>query len=664
MKIMQTRINIGEDEDLKDLLLQAAPIDVCKLIDILTDGAHGRVALAASVKETLRAAHQSAQIPGGRFLEGEIRLVIRELQLFAGNSLRNAARGGGVSYKQAAVDALNYINGTYVSSGSIEEIELSIIRQLITRRWQENDVYERRAIASAIGVLGGENAQLEEIQDAVSEGGNVAIAVIQLPSLMTAPSLINSAKVSALSQIKKLAKNPASLAAEKFKDISVAHLGGVVGLASKEAYRVTLPFIVQAANIRQIHKISKTDGRNNQFIDPTQSPGISSILTNAVIASPNSSSEATWIVGASPETALITAKPLVLGKWHGQARNISDALGSGVDRLAPILQSLPGLAAAAHQQGTDYYRVVVDGALKMAADGNGFRGFVHGADGKIIEHARLFEDPRLQQLANGTALFQIASILVAQKHLADISDRLNSIDKEIKRVAAFLSEQRRSTIVGAMDYLKQVSAPLLNGNRNDAVRQKLEDIEENIGTIQVHLMSEAENLDREVRELKISSAFGTGTLTKSLQDIQTKLLDTISQWTICHRTRIASCQLVSLFDGEEPFVESRIKALNDLETEFFGAEGAVFKAENSIRDRTASMTSIVETEAEISARQVLLDRWHVLNLPKLVSESRDNLLQPMTVLSKTIREPMVLAVKLNDGKVEVLELDDKEFLRT
>jgi hypothetical protein len=64
--------------------------------------------------------------------------------------------------------------------------------------------------------------------------------------------------------------------------------------------------------------------------------------------------------------------------------------------------------------------VVINGDLVRAADGHGFRAIAMGAKG-VREHARLFEVKNLQNVVNAAAVWQIASVLVAQKHLADIS---------------------------------------------------------------------------------------------------------------------------------------------------------------------------------------------------------------------------------------------------
>lgn len=651
---MQFELDIGEDIDLVRLLQRADPNDVSRLIGILTNGKEGRIALAASVKETLQAAQKSASRPGGRFLEGEIRLLVREFQLFAGNSLRNATRGGGVSYQEAAKDVLQHIGSNCAPRASIEEIELSVLEQLVTLRWQLNDADERKAIASAAGVPGERNAPLSAIQRALRDGGEAAVAVARLPSVAVLPSLISSAKAAPRSTFTRLVKKPAALAAAVVPRLAALPLAAAAAVhhATGEAYRITLPSVVLVAGIRQREKSARSGSRPANGT-PTESPaGTATAGTTGLPVTE-------WVLGPSSEHAVMLASPLQLGAWQrGDRRLVEDDKGD-ISRLAPLLQTMPGLAAAAQQQGAEYVRVVVNGSLARAADGDGLRGFVRAADGKIVEHARFYEDARLQNLVNSAAVFQIASAVVAQKHLADISARLDSIDKEIKNIHAFLEESRRSVIVGAMDYLKQVAGPVLGGHRSPHIRQKFEDFEAELNSVQAHLTTDIQNLGGEAANLKDPSTIGTAGLTHSLEDIQLKLENLISQWTLCHRTRLAACQLVSAFDGEDSLVKSRLDTLRHLAQDFFGLGGAVTAACASINARVAKMTSKFESTSETFARQIRLDRWHQVNLPRQIAECRASLEQHVPLMALDVGTPLVLAVRLQGQQPEIYDLSEE-----
>lgn len=651
---MKYELSIGEDIDLVRLLERAGPNDVSRLIGILTDGEDGRIALAASVRETLQAAKKSACGPGGRFLEGEIRLLVRELQLFAGNSLRNAMRGGGVSYREVVEDLLQHIGGSCAPRASVEEMELSVLEQLVRLRWQLNDVDELKAIASAAGVPGERNAPFSAIQRALRDGGEAAVAVARLPFVAVLPSLISSAKADPRSTFSRLMKNPAALAAAVAPRLVAAPLAAAAAVhqVAGEAYRITLPSVVLVAGIRQREKSARSGFRPVDGELTESSTGTSTAKTSGLPVTE-------WVLGPSSERAVMLATPLQLGDWQrGNRRLVEDDKGN-ISRLAPLLQAMPGLAAAAQQQGTDYVRVVVNGSLAQAADGDGLRGFVRAANGKFVEHARFYEDARLQNLVNTAAVFQIASAVVAQKHLADINARLDSIDREIKKVNAFLEESRRSVIVGVMAYLKQVAVPVLGGHRSPHVRQKFEDFEAELNGVQAHLTTDIQKLEGEAATLKDPSTIGTAGLTRSLGDIQLKIENLISQWTLCHRTRLAASQLVSTWDGEDLLVKSRLDTLNRLEKDFFGPDGPVTAACGSVNARIANMTSRFESASETYARQIRLDRWHQVNLPRQLAECKASLKEHLLPLALGVGTPLVLAVRLQGQHPEIYQLTEE-----
>lgn len=650
---MKFELDIGEDIDLVRLLQRADPNDVSMLIGILTDGEKGRIALAASVKETLQAAQKSACGPEGRFLEGEIRLLVKELQLFAGNSLRNAMRGAGVSYREVAKDALQHIGGSCAQGATIEEIELLVLEQLVTLRWQLNDADELKAIASATGVPGERNAPFSAIQRALRDGGEAAAAVARLPSIAVLPSLISSAKADPRSTFNRLMKNPAALVAAAAPRLAAGPLAAAAAVhqAVGEAYRITVPSVVLVAGIRQKEKSARSASRH-------ANGALTKLPAGTATAETKGLTVAEWVLGPSSEHAVILASPLQLGDWQRGDRRLAEDDKGDISRLAPLLQTMPGLAAAAQQQGTEYVRVVVNGSLAQAADGNGLRGFVRAADGKFVEHARFYEDARLQNLVNSAAVFQIVSAVVAQKHLADISERLDSIDKEIKKTNAFLEDSRHAVIVGAMNYLKQVAGPVLGGHRSPHVRQKFEDFEAELNSVQAHLTTDIQKLAVEAATLKDPSTIGTAGLSRSLGDLQLKLENLISQWTLCHRTRFAACQLVSAVDGEDSLVKSRLDTLSSLAQDFFGPGGTVAAASGSVNARFANMTSKFESAAETFARQIRLDRWHQVNLPRQLAECRASLERHVPPMALSVGTPLVLAVRLQGQQPEIYQLSE------
>ena len=115
--------------------------------------------------------------------------------------------------------------------------------------------------------------------------------------------------------------------------------------------------------------------------------------------------------------------------------------------LEPLMQVAPSMATAGMAGSRQLMEVVINGPLVAAADGNGFRAITMGANG-VQQNARLFEPKALQNVANAAAIWQLASVAVAQKHLADISATLKRVEDKVAGIQSMLEEERAALIEG------------------------------------------------------------------------------------------------------------------------------------------------------------------------------------------------------------------------
>ena len=202
--------------------------------------------------------------------------------------------------------------------------------------------------------------------------------------------------------------------------------------------------------------------------------------------------------------------------------------------------------------------VVVDGTLARAADGSGLLPFVRGPNGRIVEQARLFDAANLQRMVSAAALWQVASVIVAQKHLADISGRLKDIEAGIAGISRFLDDQRKARISGTYTYLVQVSTALLRGEFPEAARLELESCERDLIEIQDHLMTEYEQKASEAVE------GGTWRTKKTCEAIEEKLtdLDLLARdIAACIETRSAAWVILSLYPGNPQHAMARRESI-------------------------------------------------------------------------------------------------------
>lgn len=231
-----------------------------------------------------------------------------------------------------------------------------------------------------------------------------------------------------------------------------------------------------------------------------------------------------------------------------------------ISKLTSMLQAVPSILIAENAAGKQIMEVVINGDLIRASDGNGLRAFTMGAKG-IKEHARLFEVNNLQNMINSAAMWQIASVLVAQKHLADISSKLEAILRGIQDISHFLTDQRRARIQSSYDYLRQVSLALLNGEFPASVRNEIEGIERDLLEIQHHLEQE---FNRKLDEKSADGdTFGTKDITKNLINKADALKSISNDITLCLKTRIAAWHVLSLYPGEQQLKKSRILTILD-----------------------------------------------------------------------------------------------------
>lgn len=265
------------------------------------------------------------------------------------------------------------------------------------------------------------------------------------------------------------------------------------------------------------------------------------------------------ILGESPSEPLLTIESLDSTVDFHKGSPL-DCNRSPIARLGAMLQAAPSLLVAGENAGKHVMEVVINGDLLRAADGNGLRAFAVGAGG-IKEHARLFEAGNLQNLINATALWQVASVLVAQKHLADISRNLDEIRETIQTVSKFLENQRRARIQSTFAYLEQAHHAIQAGELSSAVRNQLESCDRELLEIQQHVENDYWQSVR--REIKARETFGTEELTEGIASKIDGLSELAEEASLCLKTRIAAWHVLSLYPGEPCLKAQRRQAIEE-----------------------------------------------------------------------------------------------------
>ncbi|MCH4246864.1 MAG: hypothetical protein LKF82_03345 [Acinetobacter populi] len=237
------------------------------------------------------------------------------------------------------------------------------------------------------------------------------------------------------------------------------------------------------------------------------------------------------------------------------------------------VQAVPSLLTQAEVAKSSIMEVVINGGLAKAADGDGFRAIVKGADGKIIENARLYNADKLSNLVTAAAVWQIASVVVAQKHLADINKKLDDLKDGIDRIQSFQQTERKSNIFMISDKLKEKIMILMRTkNQKNNVMANLTEMDSYDNTLKkiyLHLKTDLKTYGFKKTEHK--EIFGTADYKNDLENKILEIQEYLDFAYLCLNLRSINTSLIDYIDGNDDLVEYRtseiekeILNLNDL----------------------------------------------------------------------------------------------------
>ena len=223
-----SEIDIQGDDALVQLLLNADKGDIDLLIDYVTNTGKFGFSMSDSVKAVLQDAKRQ-DIPD----EETLRLLVRELQHFGGNTFVNLFRRNGVSYSEIVDDVASHLKMKVPAAASVEEKEALIIDCVFTSSWKKMSDDEPSQILRCMGIS--------------------ACVSLDNPVWQKAALVANG-----------LAQTTAGKVLPLIAGLGIGRVLGVltgpVGLAitglytaydiSNPAFRVTLPCVVQIAWIR------------------------------------------------------------------------------------------------------------------------------------------------------------------------------------------------------------------------------------------------------------------------------------------------------------------------------------------------------------------------------------------------------------------------------
>ncbi|CAI1021114.1 hypothetical protein [Serratia proteamaculans] len=611
-----SEIDIQGDEALVQLLLNADKGDIDLLIDYVTNTGKFGFSMSDSVKAVLQdAKHQD--IPD----EETLRLLVRELQHFGGNTFVNLFRRNGVSYSEIVDDVASHLKMKVQAAASVEEKEALIIDCVFTSSWKKMSDDERRQILRGMGISASVSLDIPVWQKAALVANGLAQT--------TAGKVLPLIAGLGIGRVLGVLTGPVGLA--------------ITGLytaydISNPAFRVTLPCVVQIAWIRL---------KNSRQFRLATRP--SSATMPALIY------DQRWGFGHDihqPALTVATIPPSEsINTGAMQEQDIT-----GISRLSPLLQTLPSLAASTHIASHQYMEVIINGPLASVKDGPGFRGFSLGEKG-IKEHAVLLNPDKLSQLVNAGMLLNVASAVLAQKHLADISKKLTEIVEAVREVSAFQNNARKSEIIGAIQYLQQITPVVIEEQCSPAIRQKLEDIEVQFSALQAHLLTDITAAGDKVAALKDRGLFGSTEITNKIQTQQKILDERIHEWGLAMKVRAQALHLLTHAEGNTTLVRHRQQTIVHNYQEF---ESVVDKVERQVHQRIQGISALTEQSNTTNANKVLLRKWTTTTLMQqkmAIEEAHSSFGKFQQGLLTEQPQSARLLVEMQDGKpVKCFEL--------
>lgn len=628
----ESLVDISSENFLVERLLNALPEEFAGLINHLVDGGSGRVATGSAVKDMGLAA-----IKHRLLTPGAAEVLIAEIQNYGGFAAANLFRGKGIPYSELLMDTLDYLGHKGPRDKQVHLLENTLLRQQFQLLWDKVTASGQETLAKHLGASPELNNLLATLE---TQQGRLRFAEY-LCGKDVDQSLLHSKS--------DIVESSSTVAGTITGGLFGAGLGKFIGKGLNEivpdsvkstlgsvisSHRVTLPCInyLILMRLRQEHQANKTP--SSASTPPQQQP------TKIAVGD-------ALVVKDGQDNHVISVMQAELTSIPSHATRL-DSHKTGISRLSPLMQAAPTAILANEISGERYMKVIINGPLKLAADGNGYRGWSHNGK-NITEHARLF-DGELSELVNAGALFNVASFALAQKHLADISAKLDDIKQGVDRIVDFQKNERKSRSSGKIHYFQQIAAGILKGERSAEVAMNLETSEKELIEVQKHIEKDLDTTLSEIQNAKDDGKFGMGSFREKIHRLQNDFNEVSEEWKVCISARMIACRLLCNFENTHNRIEDREKSIrNDVER-MLGKGGRFDTIESAIEAHLSKFSAIGDSRIELQANREILQIARQAALPALRTDTRNIATSFETMLLEN-HKPVELLVKVRDSEV-------------
>lgn len=188
---------------------------------------------------------------------------------------------------------------------------------------------------------------------------------------------------------------------------------------------------------------------------------------------------------------------------------------------------------------------------------------------------------------------------------------MTEIVEAVREVSAFQNNARKSEIIGAIQYLQQITPVVIEEQCSPAIRQKLEDIEVQFSALQAHLLTDISNTGDKIQSLKDRGLFGSTEITQKIQNQQNVLEERIHEWDLTMKVRAQALHLLTHAERNSKLVKQRHRTIADTYQQF---DGVIENVERQLQQRIQSISALAEQSNTTNANKVLLRKWTTTTL--------------------------------------------------
>lgn len=248
---------------------------------------------------------------------------------------------------------------------------------------------------------------------------------------------------------------------------------------------------------------------------------MSNTSNNSQISTTGSAADIEFVDAES--RSLVRVNHVLAGSHDANLFDTGDMLDPrSISKLNHWFSSLPTAATAAAGNSPQLMTCSFEfSRLVQAKDGSGALGVVlKPGTNKFGAQARFQEAENLKSMVNASLVFNLASQILAQKHLADINERLQAIERKVDEIKTHLEASRFAKIQALREHLYIVGTLLSSGE--EITKDTLQNLAKSAQEVRaqvIHINKDIAAAHAEIERFDPNSLFGSNDLRDKLQEI-------------------------------------------------------------------------------------------------------------------------------------------------